>query len=119
MTAGGAVVPQAFLNDTDAFERALGELIDLPTRGACIDMVPGYSPRIGELGLFAFDSSFNGSLPGGAYRRVTIPSQPLHVAELADSHRTLLAEVTYSELSWSDETFVSGEALRAVRWPGY
>jgi hypothetical protein len=82
-TAGGGFAPDAFLEDTDAYDEAIQSLLTLPPHSEV-----AFAPTVGagcvntwkqmaERGVYAFDSS----VFGDPYKRV---AGPRHAVKLAD-----------------------------------
>jgi hypothetical protein len=84
-TAGGGYLPLAFLQDTDAHERAIEDILDGPAT-TIATFAPALSPSLkniwrsaAEHGLFAFDSDVN----GGPYKVVAVPAVPRRLDSLS------------------------------------
>lgn len=80
-TAGSGYAPGAFLDDTDAHDRAIEAILALPESTEAKffpDLAPGFVNTwrlVAERGLYAYDADPN----GGPYRVVASPANPARI----------------------------------------
>jgi hypothetical protein len=114
-TAGGGFAPDAFLEDTEAFDTAIAAILSLPpsTLASCNrELPPGLTNTwrlAAERGLYAFDSD-----PlGGPYRRIAAPHTPIAVADLPPPIRGIASRVVLPGLTFADATEIAHTQLGA------
>lgn len=82
-TAGGGYASASYLRDPEAHERAIASLLELPVIATPVGTPLKYPfdvwERVVERGLYVFDSDPTG-LP---YKRIGVPSAPIHVSQLS------------------------------------
>ncbi len=113
-TAGGGVAPQAFLEDIEAFDVAITEILSLPpsTDANCNRVLPAGLINtwrlVAERGLFAFDSD-----PlGGPYRLIATPHTPVSVEHLPEKIRKVASRVVLSRVSFADAAEIAPAQLQ-------
>jgi len=83
-TGGQGPVPSAVADHLDIVQAAIERLMALPILGECAESPPGdgnfsFWVEPARRGLYGFDW---GPVPVGPYARITVPSQPVLIANL-------------------------------------
>jgi len=113
-TAGGGYTPKAFLNDTDAYDRAIAGIQELPAttvavRAPCLraDLHNSWK-EMAVRGIFSFDADAN----GGAYRLVGVPAMPSVVDELPPQVGAVIKRIQLKGLQFAAVTALTEGAIR-------
>jgi hypothetical protein len=112
-TAGGGYAPEAFLEDVDAFDRAIAAMLRRPASTAarsCVS-VPNEAGNdwrfMAERGVFGFDAD----LHGGPYRRVAVPERAIRVDELPEDVGRVAGRIWCHWLTFAGCERVTGDEL--------
>jgi len=111
-TAGGGYAPDAFLDDVDAHDEAIGAVLRAPavtTARYAPVLREGFRNDWAEVaarGLFAYDSDAN----GGAYRRVAAPEM---VATLSSLPAEAACAVRLAHLRFAERASIDAADLNA------
>jgi hypothetical protein len=124
-TAGGGFAPMPSLQNPEAHQVAIDELLAGPasTTARFAPEFPAARQNtwqlVAERGLYAFDSDAH----GGAYRLLAAPSVPARVADLPSAARAVVGLIRFRHLRFSELTSVPpellqswGASVRATRW---
>lgn len=105
MTAGGKLVPDAFLSDPDAYEQAVALLRALPATTTAT-VTPGEDgdlslwSRFAERGVYAFDSSFDSD----PYRLIAKPLAAVHVSALPAAIAEVAKRFVFNDLRFANQS---------------
>ena len=108
-TAGGGRVPDAFLQDVDAFDVAIQSVLSLPASTAADCSLELAAPLVNtwklvaERGLFACDSDPN----GGPYRRIARPIAPVRIDDLPTSIAVVARSVLLTNVAFDSATEIA------------
>jgi hypothetical protein len=114
-TAGGGFAPMPFLQNPDAHQVAIDELLAGPasTTARFAPEFPAARQNtwrlVAERGLYAFDSDVH----GGAYRLLAAPSVPARAADLPGTARAVVGSIRLQHLRFSELTSVPPELLES------
>ncbi|HYO74025.1 MAG TPA: hypothetical protein VEU33_48945 [Archangium sp.] len=113
-TAGGGYAPEEFLDDTDAYDRAIEAILGLPmsTSAVCTRTLrPDLQDTwrmMAERGIFAFDSDPD----GGPYQLVATPTVPIQFGALPDTVAEVAQRIRCPQLRFSALNAVSADLLK-------
>lgn len=114
-TAGAGYAPRAFLDDTDAHDRAIASILELPASTEalfCPDLPAGNVNTwklLADRGLYAYDSNPN----GGPYDLVASPARPAHVNMLPEAVARAAVSLT-STLHFQQHDVISDALLASA-----
>jgi hypothetical protein len=119
-TAGGGFAPLPFLQNPDAHQMAIDELLAGPA-STTARFAPEFTAArqntwrlVAERGLYAYDSGAH----GGAYRLLAAPSVPVRVAALPAAAREVVGSIRFQHLRFSELTSAPPELLQSWGAPG-
>ncbi|AKV04452.1 hypothetical protein AKJ09_11115 [Labilithrix luteola] len=112
-TAGGGLVPDAVLQNIDAFEPAIDTVLALPactsadcTKELSADLTNTWR-LVAERGLFAFDSDYC----GGPYERIATPHNPVMLEDLPESVREVVRKVVLRNVRFRTAKEITAAAI--------
>lgn len=113
-TAGGGYTPPTFLEDTEAYDRAIEMILAQPVRtnASCErELHPKLTNTwrmMAERGVFAFDSD----LFGGPYRRIATPDVPVRAEQLPAAVAEVARRIVYQGLVFGSSKDLAQVQLR-------
>lgn len=109
-TVGGGYAPQGFLDDIEAHDEGIEEILAVqPSTMNRLKSALETRHMIAERGVFAFDSDVD----GGPYRLVAAPAAPVSVDDLPPSAAQVARGLVLNHLRFAELQQVTPEMLKA------